>query len=128
MAEGFARYYGGDRVHADSAGLAPVGINPHTIQVMNEVGVDISHQTSDPLSSKDLQSFDYIITLCGDARDACPALPAGVRTEHWPIADPVQVRGIPWERVKAFRIVRNQVEERVKDFLARIFTTDKVHG
>lgn len=120
MAEGFARYYAGDLIAVDSAGTQPRQLNPYAVQVMNEAGVDISHQTSDSLSSKTLDEFDYLITVCGDARDTCPVLPPHVKTEHWPLADPARVRGAPEEVSRVFRVIRNQIEERVKDFLERI--------
>ncbi len=120
MAEGFARYYGGDLVEPDSAGLQPKGIHPHTLWAMNEAGVDISSQTSDPLSSKNLATYDMVVTLCGSARDNCPAMPAGVPAEHWDLADPAAARGNPLEVQGAFRVVRYQVERRVKDLLARL--------
>ncbi len=120
MAEGFARYYGGDMVEADSAGIAPKGIHPHTLWAMNEAGVDISRQTSDSLDSKDLKSYHRVVTLCGSARDNCPALPPGIATEHWDLPDPAAARGKPLEVQQAFRIVRFQVERRVKDLLGRL--------
>ena len=121
IAEGFTRYYGGDRVEVASAGTNPLGLNPYAIEVMNEAGIDISHQTSDALSDKDLDEFDYLVTVCGDARDSCPVLPPHLRNEHWAIADPAQVRGNPSEVVQAFRIIRNQIEERVKDLFRRVY-------
>ena len=119
MAEGFARYYGGSMVEASSAGTEPAGLNPNAVWAMNEVGIDISHQTSEPLSAFRLDQFDWVITLCGDARDRCPALPSGVRAEHWPIQDPARSRGTPLDVLRAFRVVRYLVERRVKSFLER---------
>jgi arsenate reductase len=87
---------------------------------MNEVGVDISQQTSDALASKDLAGFDYVVTLCGDARDHCPSLPSGVSVEHWDLPDPAAVRGYPEEVQRSFRIVRYQLEKRVKVLLKRV--------
>ena len=120
MAEGFARYYGGARVGADSAGTRSRGIHPKTLWAMNEVGIDISHQTSDALAGKNLHEFDYVITLCGDARDRCPQLPAGVEAEHWDLPDPARARGQSFEVIQAFRIIRYQIERRVQDLLERI--------
>ena len=86
---------------------------------MNEVGIDIRHHTSDPLSAFRLGDFDCVVTLCGDARDNCPPLARGVRQEHWSIPDPAKSRGAPPEILKAFRVVRYQVERRVKALLER---------
>lgn len=120
MAEGFARYHAGDLIEVDSAGIHPGALNPYARQVMNEVGVDISHQTSDPLTSKTLEHFDYVVTVCGDAKESCPVLPPQVRSEHWPLSDPARALGNPREVSSAFRLIRNQIESRVKEFLARI--------
>ena len=120
MAEGFARYYAGDLVKVDSAGTNPTQLNPYAVQVMNEAGIDISHQTCDSLSSKKLEDFDHVITVCGDARETCPVLPPHIESEHWPLSDPARARGHPQEVARVFRVIRNQIEDRVKDFLARI--------
>ena len=120
MAEGFACYYGGDRIRVDSAGTTPGQLNPYAMKVMSEVGIDISHQTSQALDSKKLEEFDRLVTVCGDARDNCPVLPPRIKTEHWPLPDPAWVQGSPEEILKAFRMIRDQIEERVKEFLARI--------
>lgn len=120
MAEGFLRHLAGNRVEVDSAGTNPAGLNPYALWAMNEVGIDISHQTSDALSSKNLEGFDHVITVCGDAREACPVLPAHVKSEHWPIPDPARVRGTPEEVITTFRVVRYQIERRVKDLLRRV--------
>lgn len=124
MAEGFARYYAGDLIEVDSAGTNPAGVNVYAVEVMNECGVDISDQASKPLPENNLQNYNYLITVCGDAREACPVLPSNVKTEHWPIPDPSRVRGNPKEIVGVFRLIRNQVEDRVQDFLARILAQD----
>ena len=120
MAEAFTRYYGGDQVAVDSAGTSPKGIHPHTLWAMNEVGIDISHQTSDALEKKELGEFDYVITLCGEARDSCPVLPTHVRSEHWGLPDPARARGKPLEVLQAFRVVRVQIERQVKNLLTRV--------
>ena len=120
MAEGFARDYAGDRIGVASAGTHPVGLNPHAVRAMHEVGVDISRQTSDPLSAFRLGDFDCIVTLCGSARDSCPAVGAGVELHHWPLSDPAGVVGEPAEILEAFRIVRDQIEEKVKALLSTL--------
>lgn len=120
MAEGFARYYGGSRVRVSSAGTQPAGLNDFAVWAMNETGIDISRQTSDTLDGVN-SDFDYVITLCGDARDNCPNLQARVAVEHWALPDPAAVRGGAQDRIKAFRTVRNEIETRVKAMLTRIF-------
>ncbi|MDA2933992.1 arsenate reductase ArsC [Acidobacteria bacterium AH-259-D05] len=120
MAEAFARYYGGNSVRLESAGTNPAGVNPNAIRAMNEVGLDISHHTSDALSSTNLEEFDYVVTLCGDAKNSCPVLPPHIQTEHWPLPDPAKIRGKPSEVIKGFRMVRYQIEHRVKELLQKI--------
>ena len=119
FAEAFARYYAGDMVQVASAGTSPAGLNPNAIRAMNEVGIDIRHHTSDPLSAFRIGDFDCVVTLCGDARDNCPPLPQDVCREHWSIPDPAKSQGAPFEVLKAFRVVRHQVERRVKALLER---------
>lgn len=119
MAEGFARYYAGDSIEVDSAGTQPVGVNPNAVWAMNEVGIDISHQSSDLLDGKDLETFNYIVTLCGDARDSCPLL-SHVESEHWPLGDPARIAGEPSEVIGTFRVIRYQIERRVRNLLRQI--------
>ena len=118
MAEAFLRGYGGDRFEAYSAGLEPKGLNPLTVQVMEEAGYDLHGQ-----SSKNLQVylgkvvFDYIITLCDDADQRCPFFPGGGKRLHWPFEDPAAARGAEAEKLVKFRQVRNQIEERIQIWL-----------
>ena len=123
MAEAFARFYGGDAITLHSAGIHPVGVHPHAIWAMNEVGLDISHYTSDPLSSKKLEDFDYVVTLCGDAKESCPVLPSTTRNEHWTLPDPTKIHGSPQQVIKGFRVIRYQIKTRVKDLLQRILNS-----
>lgn len=118
MAEGFARYYAGGSIEVESAGTHPIGINPNAVWAMNEAGIDISHQNSDLLTDKNLGKFSYVITLCGDARDSCPALPSHVRNEHWSLGDPAKITGDPSDLIEVFRIIRYQIEVRVRSFFA----------
>lgn len=120
MAEGFARRHGSKRVRVDSAGVRPAGLNPYAVWAMNEVGIDISQQTSDALGDKDLRGYDQFVTLCGNARDSCPVLPAELRSEHWDLPDPARIWGSPEEKMRGFRVVRYMIEQRVMDLLNRL--------
>ena len=120
MAEGFARAYASHAICIESAGTNPVGVNPSAVRAMNEVGIDISQHTSDLLGGKDLQGYDYVVTLCGEARDACPVLPPQLKTEHWPLPDPARIHGTPEQVVEGFRVIRYQIEHRVHELLSRI--------
>ena len=75
--------------------IRPAGLNPYAVWAMNEVGIDISQQTSDVLGDKDLRRYDHFITLCRNARDSCPVLPAELRSEHWDLPDPARIWGTP---------------------------------
>lgn len=121
MAEGFARYYGGDRIKPQSAGVETLPANPYAQWAMNEAGIDISGQRSNSLDGIELTSFDYVITLCKEAQERCGNLPSSVRLEHWEVPDPARARGKPLEVIQAFRLVRNDIERRVKALLTTIF-------
>lgn len=120
MAEAFVRKYADDRFEAHSAGLEPKGLNPFTVKVMNEVGIDISGQTSkgvDTYLGKML--FQYLVTVCDDADKNCPTVWPGVNTRmHWSFQDPAAVEGSDEEKLAKFREVRGLIEARIKSWLA----------
>ncbi|MCL6615297.1 MAG: arsenate reductase (thioredoxin) [Firmicutes bacterium] len=118
MAEGFARALAGDRFEVYSAGLEPAGVNPRAVQVMHEVGIDISGQTSDPIDPEILPKVDLIVTLCGDAADRCPVTPPQVRRLHWPLEDPARATGTEEEILARFRQVRDEIRRRVESLFA----------
>ena len=120
MAEAFLRKYGGDRFEAYSAGLEPKGLNPFTVKVMEEVGIDVSGQTSKGVETylgKVL--FQYLITVCDNAEKNCPTVWPGVNTRvHWSFQDPAAVEGTDEEKLSKFREVRDLIEAKVKAWLA----------
>ena len=119
MAEAFLRKYAGDRFEAHSAGLEPKGVNPFTIQAMQEVGIDISGQTSkgvDTYLGKVL--FQYLITVCDDADKNCPTVWPGVNQRmHWSFEDPAAFEGTDDEKLAKFREIRDQIEGRIQAWL-----------
>lgn len=117
MAEGFARHLGPGRVEAVSAGIESHGLNPRAVQVMAEVGIDISQQVSKRIDGELLNRSDYVITLCGDARDTCPVTPASVVHMHWGLPDPARATGTEAEILATFRVVRDRIRDRVAKFL-----------
>lgn len=119
MAEGFLRHLAGDRFEAVSAGTEPGTINPLAIEVMREVGVDISDHQSKPVASFLGQSFKYLITVCDRARERCPIFPGAVNRVDWPIQDPAAVQGSDAQRLAIFRRTRDEIGERVRRFAAR---------
>lgn len=112
MAEGFGRDLLVDHV-VESAGTEAHGLNPRAVKVMSEIGVDISNQQSTVLDDDRLADFDIIITLCGDAAERCPAVPASARKLHWPIDDPASHSGSEEDVRGEFRRVRDEIRERV---------------
>ena len=101
MAEVLARCLGSDVIEAYSAGTHPVGINPKAIRVMEEIGIDLSSQSSKSVETIDLDKMDLVVTLCGDAAEHCPILPQHIVRVHWGIEDPARFRGTggtgPWK-------------------------------
>ena len=118
MAEAFLRKYGGQRFEVFSAGLEPSVLNPYTIQVMDEVGVDMSAHRSKSLGEYlGKVHFAYLITVCDRAEKKCPIFPGmGVRL-HWPFEDPAAVNGSVELIFSKFRQVRDQIELKVLEWL-----------
>lgn len=120
MAEAFLRKYGGDRFEVFSAGLEPSVINPLTVQVMEEAGINMSGHFAKGLTQYlGKVHFSYLITVCSRAEEKCPIFPGmGIRL-HWPFDDPVAFQGTPEEKLEKFRQVRDQIETMVKEWLQR---------
>lgn len=113
MAEGFAHELLGPEWTIASAGIERHGLNPSAVAVMAEVGVDISQQESTLIDPDYLAGSDLLVTLCGDARDRCPVVPASVKRVHWPLPDPAKAEGSEAERLAVFRSVRDDIRQRV---------------
>jgi arsenate reductase len=120
MAEAFLRKYGGAKFEAYSAGLEPKGLNPFTVQVMQEAGIDISGQRSKNVGEylgKVL--FQYLITVCDEAEKNCPSAWPGIsKREHWSFEDPAKFEGTPEEKLAKFREIRDQIEQKIRVWLA----------
>lgn len=120
MAEAFLRKYADDRFEAHSAGLEPKGLNPLTVRVMGEVGIDLSGQTSKSVEvylGKML--FQYLVTVCDDADRNCPTVWPGVSTRlHWSFQDPAAVEGTEAEKLAKFREVRDLIDQKIQSWLA----------
>ncbi|WP_304458273.1 MULTISPECIES: arsenate reductase (thioredoxin) [Alicyclobacillus] len=117
MAEGWARHLGGDRIEVQSAGVEAHGLNPRAVQVMREVGIDISHHRSKLIDPEFLEQADDVITLCGDANDRCPVTPPHVKRLHWGFPDPAKATGSEEEILNQFRQVRDAIGARIRSFL-----------
>lgn len=116
MAEALLRRHGGDRFEVHSAGTEPKGVNPLTLRVLEEAGIDASWARSKSVSEYLGQSFDYVITVCDEARQVCPVFPGQHESMHWGYADPAAAEGTEEERLRVFRRVFTQLGERVGQF------------
>jgi arsenate reductase (thioredoxin) len=111
LAEGFLRAAAGDILDVQSAGSKPAGyVHPVAIKVMQEVGIDISKHTSKHLSQFLDQKIETVITVCGNADQACPIFPGQVNRHHWAFYDPANAGGSEDEILKAFRQVRDEIK------------------
>ena len=116
MAEGYLRKFAGSQAEVFSAGIEAHGLNPRAVTAMMEDGVDISHQTSNLVSQFDGWKFDFVITVCDNAREQCPYFP-GVQQFHHDFPDPAKATGTETEIAKSFREVRDQIKAYSKTFV-----------
>jgi arsenate reductase len=120
MAEGLARALAPEaRVGSAGSQPNPKGIHPLAVQVMCERGIDISHHRPKNLSEVDAE-YDYVITLCDHAAQSCPVLPALKERLHWSIPDPAAAGSDSQEQLEFFREIRDELEGRIKKFLASL--------
>ncbi len=118
MAEGYLRHVAGDRFEPLSAGVEPKGLNPLAIEVMHEIGIDISQQTSKGLDQFLGQKIPYVITVCDNAKQRCPIFPRANKLVHWSLEDPAEAAGSHDEKIAVFRRVRDEIEQRIeREFL-----------
>jgi arsenate reductase (thioredoxin) len=112
MAEGLLRAMAGDRFDVASAGVAPSSVRPEAIEVMREIGIDISSHRSKSVDEFTGEQFDYVITVCDNAREQCPVFPGDAKLIHWSFDDPAATGD---ETV--FRRVRDEIKERLEEFM-----------
>ncbi len=117
MAEGLLSAWGGDRYVVESAGTERTSVRPEAVSVMREIGIDISGQTSKTIDGFVGQPFDWLITVCDQAAEACPTLPGVQQQAHWSIPDPSAVNGDDATRLEAFRTARDDLASRIRAFL-----------
>jgi len=118
MAEGIAKHFLGDRLEAVSAGTEASSVNPRAIAVLREIGIDMSSHRSKNIDEFAGQSFDYVITLCGDANEKCPIFFGGVQRTHLGFPDPAKATGSEEEILAAFRRVRDEIRDALLAFFA----------
>jgi arsenate reductase len=117
MAEGLTNYLSHGEWKVQSAGIFPSYVHPLAIRVMEEIGIDISQQTSKSMKEFLNESFDYIITLCDEAAMSCPNFPGQGKRLHWPFEDPAAAIGTIEERLAVFRRVRDEIKTKIEKFL-----------
>lgn len=120
MAEGLLRDLRGDRYRVESAGTEATRVHPLAVAAMAEIGIDISQQRSKAVEEFAGARFDCVVTVCDQAREACPVFPGATEQLHWSLPDPSQATGSEEERLAAFRRVRDELRRRIEEtFSAR---------
>jgi arsenate reductase len=120
MADGLARHLLGPRAEVMSAGSNPTHLNPYAIDVMSELGIDISDQRAKSADEIELAGIDLVVTLC--AEEVCPAIPGHAKRLHWPIPDPASTDPAftPDQMIARFRSARDQIKTRLESLAAMI--------
>jgi len=117
MTEGFLHHLGGDVFEVFSAGIIPVGVNSLAIKIMNEVNINIAPQRSKSIKEFLEQQFDYVITVCDNAKEICPVFSGEYKRLHWNLDDPAKASDRGEERIIIFRRIRDQIKSNVELFL-----------
>jgi arsenate reductase (thioredoxin) len=117
MAESLLRHHGGTDFEVFSAGTDPRGVNPLTVRTLHEAGLPIDELNSKSVQQFLGQSFDYVITVCDQARQSCPVFPGSHQSLHWGYEDPAEATGTDEERMKVFRSVFTQLGQRIGQFV-----------
>jgi arsenate reductase len=118
MAEGLLRHIAGDRFEVHSAGTIASFVRPQAIEAMREIDIDISSHRSRSVDEFAGQSFDYVITVCDNAKQNCPVFPGKTERIHWSFDDPAEAIGSDDEIKTVFRRVRDEIRRRLEDFAA----------
>lgn len=119
MAEGYIRFFAGNKAKVYSAGTNPQGVHRKAIAVMFEDGIDLRSHTSNHIDEYVGQEFDYIITVCDNAKENCPYIPGKAIRLHYSFPDPAAARGSLDEMRQEFRIVRDMIKTYSRDFVAQ---------
>ncbi|GAC1304534.1 MAG: arsenate reductase ArsC [Mucilaginibacter sp.] len=117
IAEGYLRHFAGDKATIYSAGIETHGVNPKAMQVMGEDGIDISHHTSNNVDEYADVTFDYVITVCDNAKENCPWFPTTAERFHHNFTDPAKATGTAGQVMDEFRKVRDEIKAYAEDFV-----------
>jgi arsenate reductase len=116
IAEGYLRHFAGNQAKIFSAGIETHGVNPRAIETMKEDGIDISSHTSNNISEYRDIDFDFVITVCDNAKERCPVFPSSAQQFHHNFPDPARANGTETEIMDQFRSARNQIKGFCKEF------------
>jgi arsenate reductase len=116
LGEALLRHLGEGRLVVHSAGTHPKGVNPLSLRALAEAGIPADGLASTPVTAYLGEAFDYVVTVCDDAREACPVFPGARETIHWGLPDPAAVTGTEDERLAAFRATLASIEARARAF------------
>ncbi len=118
IAEGYLRHFAGNKAEVYSAGIETHGVNPKAIAVMGEDGIDISSHTSNNIDKYNGMEFDYVITVCDNAKENCPYFPSQAQKFHYNFPDPAKAEGTEDEIMEEFRRVRQMIKDYSKEFIS----------
>ena len=126
MAEGILRHDSGDKFDVESAGTRPGRVRPEAIAVMKEISIDISSHRSKSVDVFSGESFDFVLTVCDNAKETCPIYPGHANRLHQNFADPAAFEGSEEDRMEAFRSVRDQIRKSLRDFPEKLLNSRNV--
>ncbi len=124
IAEALLRERGGEAFEAHSAGSEPAGLNPLTVRVLAEDGIDVGDAESTHVDAYVGATWDYVITVCDHARESCPVFPHAGAQLHWSLEDPAAAEGGDEQRMAAFRATREEVRARIDAFVGEVAAAD----
>jgi arsenate reductase len=119
IAEGYLRHYAANKAEVYSAGIETHGVNPRAVKTMREDGIDISHHTSNNVSEYSHIDFDYVITVCDNAKERCPYFPSHAIKLHQNFTDPAKATGSEEDIMQQFRITREEIKTFCKSFVEK---------
>jgi len=117
IADGYLKYFAGNKAEIYSAGVETHGVNPKAIAIMKEDGIDISNHTSNNVSEYSAIDFDFIITVCDNAKERCPYFPSEAKKFHYNFPDPAKAQGTEEEILQQFRNVRDMIKDYCEKFV-----------
>ncbi len=119
IAEGYLKHFAGNKAEVYSAGIETHGVNPKAIAIMQEDGIDISDHTSNNIDEYNGIDFDYVITVCDNAKENCPYFPSQAEKFHYNFPDPAKAQGTPDEVMEEFRKVRGMIKDYTNNFITK---------